>query len=214
MRSLILILLLYANVARAVDADDSARRVWGLLTGTYTTAGQVAAETALNVPPSERHPQRYVVYAQIEAPQVAPLVLYREEREGDASGRVLVRQLVVLAPDPAAQGVRMWLRQILDPGHFADLHKHPELWPAVRIDPVYGDKCPFHWRAQYEKFVGTLDGGRCEIVSNTGKPMAFEAEWLLGDTMLSIFDNTYDAANALMNGRADRVPTLYRRLSP
>ncbi len=198
----------------ASDVDATLQRVMALLPGVYSTADQIKDETAAGVPEASRHPLRYVVYASIAVPQIGPTVLFREEHAGDVAGPVIARSLAVLAPDPAAQGVRMWLRQILESEHFADLQAHPELWPQVAIDPTYGSKCPFHWRLRGDALVGELVGGRCEIVSNGGKPMAFESEWRLDRAALSIFDNTYDGGGVLLSGRADRVATLYRRLRP
>lgn len=203
-----------ATGTRAHGLDEVLDRLMRVFPGTYDSQTQVDAERAAGVPEAGRHERRHVVYARIEAPQVGALVVFRQERKGGPDGPVAARGLAVFAPDPEAGGVRMWLRNIVEADRFADLHQREDLWPAVRFDPAYGGKCPFHWRLEGGVLTGTLQGGGCSIVSNAGRPMSFDSRWTLTEAGLSIFDNTYDGAGRLLAGRADRVPTEYRRIGP
>ncbi|MDX2222212.1 MAG: hypothetical protein SFV21_05660 [Rhodospirillaceae bacterium] len=215
LRALLGVVMLQATVpVQAQELDQVMARLMAAFPGTYDTTAQVAAETAAGVPEARRHERRYVVYARIDAPQIGPHVLFRQERKGGPDGPVAARGLAVFAPDPEAGGVRMWLRNIVDADRFADLHLRKDLWPTVGFDPAYGGKCPFHWRVEGGVLTGTLAGGGCSIVSNAGKPMSFDSRWTLTDAGLSIFDNTYDGAGQLLSGRTDRVPTEYRRIGP
>jgi hypothetical protein len=188
-------------------------RVMAVFPGTYDTAAQVRAEAERGVPEAQRHEHRHVIYARIAAPHIGANVLFRQERKGGPEGPILARGLAVFEADAAAGGIRMWLRNLVDAEGFTDLHLKPALWPRIAFDPAYGGKCPFHWRLENDEIVGTLLGGGCKIVSNAGKPMAFDARWVLSATSLSIFDNTYDGEGRLMSGRADKVPTRYDRVN-
>jgi hypothetical protein len=203
-----------ARAAGAAPLPETLDRLMALMPGTYDSAAQVAAEAARGVAEADRHERRHVIYARIAAPQVGEHVLYRQERRGGPEGEVVARSLAVFAPDPAAGGVRMWLRSIVDAPRFTDLHLKKELWSQVRFDPAYGGKCPFHWRAENGALRGTLAGDGCRIVANAGQAMAFEAAWTLTAEGLTIFDNTTDGEGKLLSGRADRVPTVYTRLAP
>jgi hypothetical protein len=196
---------------QAAEADDM-ERLLSLMAGTYDSSAQVAQETAQSVPEKDRHAHRHVTYARIDAPQIGPAVLFRQERSGGPQGEIVARGLAVFAPDPEAQGIRMWLRNIEDVDQATDLHLKPQMWSKTQFDPAYGGKCPFHWRPDADGFAGTLLGGGCKITSNSGKPMSFDAQWTLSATELTIFDNTYDGDGKLMMGRVDKVPTVFRRV--
>ena len=198
------------SVAASPQGDID--RLLTLIAGTYESADQVARQAARGVPEKDRHAHRHVTYARIDAPQIGPAVLFRQERNGGPQGEIVARGLAVFAPDPEAQGIRMWLRNIVDVAQATDLHLKPLKWSTVQFDPAYGGKCPFHWRADGGGFIGTLLGGGCKITSNSGKPMSFDARWTLSATELTIFDNTYDGDGKLMMGRLDKVPTIYSRV--
>lgn len=197
---------------RAADMADAMSRIMAVFPGTYDTATQVESEAARGIAAAQRHERRHVTYARIEVPQIGKNVLFRQERKGGPDGVILTRGLAVFEEDPDAGGVRMWLRNLVKPELYTDLHLKRELWSAVSFDPAYGGKCPFHWRLDGDEIVGTLQGGGCSIVSNAGKPMSFGARWVLTDSSLSIFDNTYDGDGRLLSGRADKVPTVYSRV--
>jgi hypothetical protein len=192
-------------------AAEPVEQLLDLMAGVYDSADQVAGEAARGVPEKDRHALRHVTYARIHAPQIGPAVLFRQERKGGPQGEIVARGLAVFAPDLEAQGIRMWLRNIVDVEQPTDLHLKPNLWSKVQYDPAYGGKCPFHWQPDGSGFVGTLLGGGCKITSNSGKPMSFDARWTLSATQLTIFDNTYDGDGKLMMGRLDQVPTIYTR---
>ena len=204
---LIGVMVFFVATAAAQDVTD---RLLALMAGTYDTRAQGEGETRAGVKLPGRHEMRRVIYAPIAVPHIGPHVLFRQESK---DGAITSRGLAVFEAATETGAVRMWLRQFVKPKEFSDLHLRPDAWPRVAIDPAYGGKCPFHWRAAGDGFVGVLDGGRCEIVSNDGRAMAFEARWELTGATLSIFDNTYDGAGALLAGRADRVPTRYDRLT-
>ncbi|MDX2142771.1 MAG: hypothetical protein SFV19_05415 [Rhodospirillaceae bacterium] len=204
--------LISIGPGQAADVAETMSRLMAVFPGTYDTLAQVENEAAQGIAPSQRHERRHVIYARIETPQIGQHVLFRQERKGGPDGAVLTRGLAVFEADPAAGGVRMWLRNIVEAERFTDLHLKMDLWPAVAFDPAYGGKCPFHWRLEGDEIVGTLLGGGCKIISNAGKPMSFDARWVLTAASLSIFDNTYDGDGKLMSGRADKVPTLYSRV--
>jgi hypothetical protein len=194
------------------EVTDDVGRLLALMAGTYDSAEQVTQETARGVPEKERHARRHVTYARIEAPQIGPAVLFRQERNGGPQGEIVARGLAVFTPDQDAKGIRMWLRNIVDVDQATDLHLKPQMWGQVQFDPAYGGKCPFHWRPDGVGFVGTLLGGGCKITSNSGKPMSFDARWTLSSSELTIFDNTYDGDGKLMMGRMDKAPTVYLRV--
>lgn len=199
--------------AHAAPLSDTMARVMAVMPGTYDTADQLSAEAAQGIPEAARHERRHVIYARIDAPQIGPNVLFRQERKGGPDGEIVTRGLAVFEPDTDANGIRMWLRNMINADQFTDLHLKKELWAEIAFDPTYGAKCPFHWRLEKEALVGTLLGGVCKITSNAGKMMSFDARWVLTAKGLSIFDNTYGAEGQLLSGRADKVPTLFSRLA-
>jgi hypothetical protein len=197
--------------ARAVELSDTMAQIMATLPGTYDTTAQVEREAKNGVRESERHPHRHVIYARIEVPAIGANVLFRQERKDGPVGEIIARSLAVFEPDTQANGIRMWLRNIINAERFDDLHLKPGLWNDVRFDPAYGGKCPFHWRTDAGILTGTLLGGGCKITSNAGKAMSFDAWWKITSAALSIFDNSYDGDGKLLSGRADKVPTVYSR---
>jgi hypothetical protein len=201
-----------AMTATAAPLPETMARLMAIMPGVYDTADQVAAETTQGVPEAQRHERRHVMYARIDAPHIGPHVFFRQTRADGPDGKILGHGLAVFEPDSNANGIRMWLRNIVTPERYTDLHLKKELWREVAFDPAYGGKCPFHWRMEREHLIGTLLGGGCKITSNAGKAMSFASVWVLTNTSLSIFDNTYDGDGKLMSGRADKVPTVYSKL--
>ena len=197
----------------AAPLTDTMARLMADMPGTYDTADQLGAEAVQGVPEAARHERRHVIYARIDAPQIGPNVFFRQERKGGPEGEIVARGLAVFEPDAQANGIRMWLRNIINAPRYTDLHLKKELWSEVTFDPTYGGKCPFHWRLENDTLVGTLLGGGCKITSNAGKAMAFDARWEVTATSLSIFDNSYNGEGQLLSGRADKVPTRYARLA-
>lgn len=196
----------------AAPFPETLARLMETMPGSYDNADQIIREAQAGVPEAQRHERRMVIYARIDAPQIGPNVFFRQERKGGPDGEIVARGLAVFEADASTDGIRMWLRNIVDPVRFTDLHLKKDLWSEVRFDPAYGGKCPFHWRVTEGELVGTLLGGGCKIISNAGKAMSFDARWIATKQSLSIFDNTYDGDGKLMSGRADKVPTIYNRV--
>lgn len=92
------------------------------------------------------------------------------------------------------------------------MHESFHLWDDVVYDPELGAKCPFYFRADGEMVVGTMAGGRCEIFSNAGVPMAFERHWVLSKDGLSIMDNAFAGDGSLLQGPMNIEPAEYKRL--
>lgn len=205
------VIFLVTQTAQAASLAETMAQVMETVPGTYVTTAPVEREISAGVAEAQRHERRHVVYARIEAPQIGAHVLYRQERTGGPDGKIIARGLAVFEEDPTANGIRMWLHNIVAAERFTDLHLKPELWREVGIDPAYGGKCPFHWRIENGLLTGTLLGGGCKIISNAGKAMSFDARWLITSDALSIFDNTYDGEGKLLSGRADKAPTIYSR---
>ncbi len=197
---------LAAVSAQAAPLPETMARLMAVMPGTYDTIDQVAAEAAQGTPEANCHERRHVIYARIDTPQIGPDVLFWQGRKGGPNGEIIARGLAVFAPDTEANGIRMWLRNMPNAERFTDLHLKKELWGEVSFDSTYGGKCPFHWRLEADTLVGTLLGGGCQITSNAGKAMPFDARWVVTSQSLSIFDNTYGAKGQLMSGRADKRP--------
>ena len=155
---LVVVVVLPMSATQAATLPETMARLMAIMPGTYDTAEQIKAEAAGGIAEAQRHERRHVIYARIDAPQIGPNVFFRQERKDGPAGEIIARGLAVFEPDPSADGIRMWLRNIPEPARFTDLHLKKELWGQVTFDPTYGAKCPFHWRLVKDKLVGTLQG--------------------------------------------------------
>lgn len=208
-------LAVLSTSASAADEPSVLRAqelIEAMFAGRYSTAEQVAAEQSRNVNEADRHPLQHIVYARIVTPHLGDNVYFRQTRNGGIDAPISSVGLVIFEPDEEAGAIRVWLRQIINPEKYYDMHESFHLWDDVVYDPELGAKCPFYFRADGEMVVGTMAGGRCEIFSNAGVPMAFERHWVLSKDGLSIMDNAFAGDGSLLQGPMNIEPAEYKRL--
>jgi hypothetical protein len=215
LRILTILAVLLSGTASVADESSIAHTqemIDRMFAGSYSTAVQVAAEQVENVEEVDRYPLRHIVYARIVAPHLGENVYFRQTREGGIEAPISSIGLVMFEPDVEANAVRVWLRQIINPEKYYDMHKSFHLWDDVVYDPELGAKCPFYFRADGDTVVGTMDGGRCEIFTNGGERMAFERHWVLSEDGLLIMDKAFAGDGTLLEGPLHIVPAEYKRL--
>lgn len=190
--------------------DEIAR----LLPGEYDAYPQIHIQRLLGAPPDGEHEHWHRVFQRIEVPQIGETVFYGQLRVGGRDGAIMpgTQILYSLVLDEASMSVTLNGRRIADPSRFEDAHLHREMWPQLAIDPRYGGSCNFRWRLNGEQVVGRLEeDGTCTHVSRvTGQAYTWDAEWVLTDDALWIFDNGYLEDGSMFIGRHDRV---HHRLS-
>lgn len=215
LRVLTLLIALSVSVASAAEESIVARTqemIDAMFAGAYSTAEEVGVEQGRNVEEADRHRIRHIVYARIVAPHLGDSVYFRQTRDGGIDAPISSIGLVIFEPDEEADAVRVWLRQIINPEKYYDMHTSFHLWDDVVYDPELGAKCPFYFRADGDMVVGTMDGGRCEIFTNGGERMSIEQHWILSEDGLSVMDNAFAGDGSLLQGRLDIEPVEYKRL--
>jgi hypothetical protein len=148
------------------------------------------------------------VFAKIDAPHLGDNVIYTQIRIGSEDGPLFEGQqvLFLIALDEANHAVKISGRRIADPENFIDAHLRPETWTTIAPDPQYGGNCDFRWRRHGRQIVGKLGDGSCTMVSKiSGTKMTWDAEWLLNDRELWVFDNGYLEDGSMFAGRADKT---------
>jgi hypothetical protein len=121
--------------------------------------------------------------------------------------------LYIVSIDEEHMAVSVSGRRIANPEQLAFAHEHPELWETMAIDPDYGGNCDFRWRLHGNQIVGRLAqkgeaaiDGNCSMTSKkSGVNMTWDAEWVLNDRELWIYDNGYLDDGVLFQGREDRT---------
>jgi hypothetical protein len=145
-------------------------------------------------------------------------VIYGEIHVGGPDGPIVKGQqvLYIISIDEANSAVSISGRRIADPEKFVGAGQRPEVWSELRPDPDYGGNCDFRWQRHGTQIVGRLapagkPGRTCTHQSRTsGKWLRWDAEWVLSERELWVFDNGYmlepdklDAPGRLFVGRED-----------
>jgi cytochrome c len=181
------------------------------LPGEYSTHPQLYLERRLGPMPEGEHEDWYRIFAKIDAPQIGPNVIYGELRVGGPDGPIITGQqiLYIVSIDDEHRAVNVSGRRISDAEKFKSAHLRPEVWKDLSIDARTGGNCPFRWRRHGVQLRGILnDDGKCQIVSKvSGNKMSFDAEWILNENELWVFDNNYVEGQGLFMGREDRTHT-------
>lgn len=182
------------------------------LPGEYTSLPQVFFEHTVGPPPDGLHEEFHRVFAKIDAPHLGENVIYTQIRIGGKDGMLFEGQQVafIISIDEKRGGVNISGRRIKNPEQHVDAHLHPEMWKTIEPDPDYGGNCFFLWRQHGDQLVGKLADAKqddqCTMVSKrSGDQMTWDAEWVLNQDELWIYDNGYLADGSLFSGRADKT---------
>ena len=185
------------------------------LPGEFSSRPQLELERQYGAPPDGEHYDWYRIFAQIDAPHIGEHVIYGQLHIGDKSQPIVpgTQVLYIVSIDEERMAVSVSGRRIANPEQFAFAHEHPELWETMAIDPDYGGNCDFRWRLHGNQIVGRLAqkgeaaiDGNCSMTSKkSGVNMTWDAEWVLNDRELWIYDNGYLDDGVLFQGREDRT---------
>ena len=185
------------------------------LPGEFSSRPQLELERQYGAPPDGEHYDWYRIFAQIDAPHIGEHVIYGQLHIGDKSQPIVpgTQVLYIVSIDEERMAVSVSGRRIANPEQFAFAHEHPELWENMAIDPDYGGNCDFRWRLHGNQIVGRLAqkgeaaiDGNCSMTSKkSGVNMTWDAEWVLNDRELWIYDNGYLDDGVLFQGREDRT---------
>lgn len=185
------------------------------LPGEFSSRPQLELERQYGAPPDGEHYDWYRIFAQIDAPHIGEHVIYGQLHIGDKSQPIVpgTQVLYIVSIDEEHMAVSVSGRRIANPEQFAFAHQHPELWETMAIDPDYGGNCDFRWRLHGNQIVGRLAqkgeaaiDGNCSMTSKkSGINMTWDAEWVLNDGELWIYDNGYLDDGVLFQGREDRT---------
>lgn len=190
------------------------RQIERLLPGEYDAYPQIHVQRLLGAPPDGEHDHWHRVFQRIDVPQFGEKVYYGQMRMGSRDGAIVqgTQVLYTLLIDEENMSVTLSGRRIANGEEFEDAHLHPEMWPSLELDPRYGGTCTFRWRMNGDQVVGRLEeDGTCTHTSRvTGQTYTWDAEWVLTDEELWIFDNGYLEDGTMFLGRHDRV---HHRLS-
>ena len=168
------------------------------------------------------HENFYRVFAKIDAPQLGENVIYTQIHIEGKDGPIFSGQqvLFLIDIDKERQAVRIQGRRIKDPENYVDAHLHPEMWKTIAPDPKYGGNCEFLWRRHGAQIVGMLSENdknnvTCTMVSKVSDTQyTWDAEWILNDHELWIYDNGYLKDGSLFSGRADRTHLRMSKTKP
>lgn len=185
------------------------------LPGEFSSKPQLELERQYGAPPDGEHYDWYRIFARINAPHIGEHVIYGQLHIGDKNQPIVpgTQVLYIISIDEEHMAVSVSGRRIANPEQFAFAHEHPELWATMAIDPDYGGNCDFRWRLHGNQIVGRLAqkgeaaiDGNCSMTSKkSGINMTWDAEWVLNDRELWIYDNGYLDDGALFQGREDRT---------
>jgi hypothetical protein len=121
--------------------------------------------------------------------------------------------LYIVSIDEDHMAVNISGRRIANPADYAFAHEDPEKLRTIALDPDYGGNCDFRWRLHGKQIVGRLAqpdeaaiDGTCTMTSKkSGMQMTWDAEWVLNEEELWIYDNGYLEDGQLFLGREDRT---------
>ena len=129
--------------------------------------------------------------------------------------------LYIVSIDEERGAVNVNGRRIKDPEQYAFAHQDPEKLKTISLDPDYGGNCDFRWRKHGDQIVGRLAqpdedfiDGTCTMTSKkSGLTMTWDAEWVLNEDELWIYDNGYIEDQGLFQGREDRTHIRLTKVS-
>jgi hypothetical protein len=187
------------------------------LPGDYSSQGQLDMERRLGAPPDGPHEHRYHVLAPIHAPQISQHVIYGQLHAGGPDGAIIpgtqIAYIVELDEDNMTVNVNG--RRIANGEDFENVHLDPARQREIKLDPATGGNCDFRWRRHGRQITGHLRNkqdteaetdGTCTMVSKvSGLKMTWDAEWILNEEELWIYDNGYLEDGQLFIGREDKT---------
>lgn len=164
--------------------------VW--LPGEYSTYPQLYLERRAGAMPEGEHGDWYRIFGRIDAPQIAPVVIYGELRSGGPEGALAAGQpvLYVLAVDAAQRAVELSSRRLRDAGRLKAVLARPALWSKLAVEPQGNDDCSFLWRRYGAQLRGTPAESGCGGQPPGGaaqRPRA-DLEWLLDPEELWVLE--------------------------
>ncbi len=187
------------------------------LPGEYSSEPQLDMERRLGTPPDGPHEHRYHIFARIDAPQIGEHVIYGQLHAGGPDGPIIpgtqIAYIVELDEDNMTVNVNG--RRIANAEDFENLHLYPVRGREITLDPETGGNCDFRWRRHASQITGYLRNkdeteqatdGQCTMVSKvSGLQMTWDAEWILNEEELWIYDNGYLEDGQLFIGREDKT---------
>jgi len=212
----ILTLLAASNIS-ATNTDPELKFVMDKLLqwlpGEYNTAPQLELEEKYGAPPDGLHPDWYRIFERVDVPHIGEHVIYGQLHIGGKDKPIVpgTQVLYIVTLDSDHMSVTVNGRRIRDPQNYEFAHLDAEKLKTIQIDPEYGGNCDFRWRLHGKQIVGKLTqpdeaaiDGTCSMVSRkSGMAMTWDAEWVLNEDELWIFDNGYIDGETLFQGRAD-----------
>lgn len=201
-----------------VELEAVRRDLLAWLPGHFDSTPQIDLERRYGAPADGEHEHWYRIFALVDAPHIGEHVIYGQMHVGGPDGP-LVRGTQVLYNvriDERTGTVLANGRRIKDGEKFVNAHLHPELQRKFELDPATGGNCDFRWRPHGRQIHGILNhDGTCRMVSKvSGREMVFDAEWVLNEDELWLFDNNYIVGQGLFMGREDRTHIRLSRVSP
>lgn len=162
------------------------------LPGEYSTYPQLYLERRAGAMPEGEHGDGYRIFGRIDAPQIAPVVIYGELRSGGPEGALAAGQpvLYVLAVDAAQRAVELSSRRLRDAGRLKAVLARPALWSKLAVEPQGNDDCSFLWRRYGAQLRGTPAESGCGGPPPGGaaqRPRA-DLEWLLDPEELWVLE--------------------------
>jgi hypothetical protein len=220
-------LMLYSNPIAATNSQAELEGVMSdllqWLPGDYSTQSQLDMERRLGGSADGEHEAWFRVFAPVQAPHIGEHIIYGQLHAGGRDGPIIpgTQVLYIVTMDEKNNAVTINGRRIADGPDFIDVHMHPERQKDLKLDPNTGGNCDFRWRRHGEQIVGllankdeTVTDGTCTMVSKvSGLEMTWDAEWVLNDKELWIYDNGYLEDGTLFIGRQDRTHTRLRRVT-
>jgi len=193
------------------------------LPGDYSSQSQIDMEKRLGESPDGEHEAWFRVFAPVQAPHIGEHIIYGQLHAGGRDGPIIpgTQVLYIISMDEKNNAVTINGRRIADGPDFVDVHLYPERQKDLKLDPNTGGNCDFRWRRHGEQIVGLLANkdeavtdGTCTMVSKvSGLQMTWDAEWVLNDHELWIYDNGYLEDGTLFIGREDRTHTRLSRVT-
>ena len=187
------------------------------LPGEYSSQPQLDMERRLGTPPDGPHEHRYHIFARIDAPQIGEHVIYGQLHAGGPDGPIIPGTQVayIVKLDEEHMTVTVNGRRIAKGEEFEFVHLDPARQRQITLDPQTGGNCDFRWRRHGKQLTGYLRNkgeteqetdGMCTMVSRvSGLQMTWDAEWILNEDELWIYDNGYLEDGQLFIGREDKT---------
>ena len=202
------------------ELERAMRDLLDWLPGEYDTLPQVDLERRLGAPPDGEHERQFRMFVRANVPQIGSNVIYGEIHVGGKTGPIVPGQQVmyIVSLDEKRAAVKISGRRIKDGDQYRYADWTPEKLKTIALDPDFGGNCDFLWRRHGRQLVGKLtnvdaNNNTCTMVSKrSGNTMLWDAEWILNDSELWVFDNGYlldpkepDKPGRFFSGREDRT---------